>query len=403
MSTKVCNGPMCEGIARPLDEFYKIGGIRNNIRAICKKCIKEINRLNHLKNKSLRDSYKEPCIVCNEKDLRFIEFAHINREEKKVAVCKTMSRKQIEEEVKKCKSLCIWCHRLETKEENQKIKKIFKSSYSLDNEHKQDDCKRCNGPLCKGRLILKTNFYIRKDRNTLHGQCKDCMAFNTACKIEDRENFVNEIKLQVGKCKFCKVKVISETTCCFDYDHITENFEKYATISRLVQRKSSRITILQEIKKCRLLCCKCHKLRTLDQLGYNERHTEVVYYEERKQSTGKTNKYVDCDKEVVQCEERRQNARKTNKSVDCDREIIIHKEKKQKKWKTGKCIDCNSEIDRKATRCVKCYLVTRQKVPRPSLDVLLIDIANLGYCGTGRKYGVTDNSIRKWVKALSKT
>jgi len=33
---------------------------------------------------------------------------------------------------------------------------------------------------------------------------------------------------------------------------------------------------------------------------------------------------------------------------------------------------------------------------------LQTDISKLGYCGTGRKYGVTDNSIRKWIKNYEK-
>jgi hypothetical protein len=37
-------------------------------------------------------------------------------------------------------------------------------------------------------------------------------------------------------------------------------------------------------------------------------------------------------------------------------------------------------------------------VERPSQIVLLEDINILGYLGTGRKYGVSDNAIRKWVK-----
>jgi hypothetical protein len=40
---------------------------------------------------------------------------------------------------------------------------------------------------------------------------------------------------------------------------------------------------------------------------------------------------------------------------------------------------------------------------RPELPVLLQDINNLGYNGAGRKYDVTDNAIRKWVKILNKT
>jgi very-short-patch-repair endonuclease len=56
-----------------------------------------------------------------------------------------------------------------------------------------------------------------------------------------------------------------------------------------------------------------------------------------------------------------------------------------KKYKTSKsCNKCRGESDR--------------KVERPTYEDLLKDISDLGYCGTGRKYGVSDNSIRKWIK-----
>jgi len=34
----------------------------------------------------------------------------------------------------------------------------------------------------------------------------------------------------------------------------------------------------------------------------------------------------------------------------------------------------------------------------PKLDVLLNDINILGYSSTGKKYGVSDNTIRRWIK-----
>ena len=39
-----------------------------------------------------------------------------------------------------------------------------------------------------------------------------------------------------------------------------------------------------------------------------------------------------------------------------------------------------------------------RKVPRPSKDVLKIDIETLPFVQIGAKYGVSDNSIRKWAK-----
>ncbi|SHJ90168.1 Site-specific recombinase XerD [Desulfatibacillum alkenivorans DSM 16219] len=39
-----------------------------------------------------------------------------------------------------------------------------------------------------------------------------------------------------------------------------------------------------------------------------------------------------------------------------------------------------------------------RKVKRPPLKVLKRDVARMGYRGTGRKYGVSDNAVRKWIK-----
>jgi len=44
----------------------------------------------------------------------------------------------------------------------------------------------------------------------------------------------------------------------------------------------------------------------------------------------------------------------------------------------------------------------RRIVARPEYEVLLKEIDELGYSSTGRKYGVSDNSIRKWVKYYEK-
>ena len=40
----------------------------------------------------------------------------------------------------------------------------------------------------------------------------------------------------------------------------------------------------------------------------------------------------------------------------------------------------------------------KRKVIRPDYEVLCGEITKLGYVGTGRKYGVSDNAIRKWKK-----
>lgn len=63
-----------------------------------------------------------------------------------------------------------------------------------------------------------------------------------------------------------------------------------------------------------------------------------------------------------------------------------------------KC-DCGEIIYKYSTKCRSCSLYKLRKTERPSKDILESEIKEFGYCGTGRKYGVSDTSIRKWLKA----
>lgn len=65
--------------------------------------------------------------------------------------------------------------------------------------------------------------------------------------------------------------------------------------------------------------------------------------------------------------------------------------------------ECGNEMSYKSKRCIICEQKNNKKVKdRPSLVQLNIDVKELGYRGTGRKYGVSDNCIRKWIKLYSK-
>lgn len=45
--------------------------------------------------------------------------------------------------------------------------------------------------------------------------------------------------------------------------------------------------------------------------------------------------------------------------------------------------------------------ISQRKVKRPPHEQLKQEIKELGYLGTGRKYGVSDNAIRKWIKTYT--
>jgi transposase-like protein len=39
-----------------------------------------------------------------------------------------------------------------------------------------------------------------------------------------------------------------------------------------------------------------------------------------------------------------------------------------------------------------------RRVSRPPYEQLLAEIEATSYCAVGRKYGVSDNAVRKWVR-----
>jgi hypothetical protein len=71
------------------------------------------------------------------------------------------------------------------------------------------------------------------------------------------------------------------------------------------------------------------------------------------------------------------------------------------KIKLNKC-QCGEVISNSAKRCKVCDEINQRKVIRPDYDILLIEIEKIGYSGVGKKYNVSDNSVRKWKKYYEK-
>jgi len=90
------------------------------------------------------------------------------------------------------------------------------------------------------------------------------------------------------------------------------------------------------------------------------------------------------------------------------KDVLYHSRKWVKEWKELNCNDITSTM-------IEDYIIRRskvspivanmgstfynRKVDRPPFDVLKAEINKLGYSAVGRKYGVSDNAIRKWLKA----
>lgn len=73
-----------------------------------------------------------------------------------------------------------------------------------------------------------------------------------------------------------------------------------------------------------------------------------------------------------------------------------------------RCVACGEEKKKHSgIYCKKCATIIRlkkriKKSNRPSYCDLILEIKKSNYCAVGRKYGVSDNAIRKWLGVYEK-
>lgn len=112
-------------------------------------------------------------------------------------------------------------------------------------------------------------------------------------------------------------------------------------------------------------------------------------------------KYKDFDFNSIEIESVKKFRRKTKKNI-----LKITKKKERKaKQKVDKydLCSCGNKKLKKSEQCIDCSRKSQRKVKeRPSYEQLITDIEETNYLAVGRKYGVSDNSIRKWIKASEK-
>lgn len=61
------------------------------------------------------------------------------------------------------------------------------------------------------------------------------------------------------------------------------------------------------------------------------------------------------------------------------------------------CVDCGKVIGLHSNRCVFCNNKNLRKA-YPDKENLLYDVKELGFSGAGRKYGVSNTTIKRWCK-----
>jgi hypothetical protein len=159
-----------------------------------------------------------------------------------------------------------------------------------------------------------------------------------------------------GKCGICGYDNCPQA---LEFHHLNPH-EKEITLSKMTAGPKKWKTIVNELRKCVMVCSNCHREIHFSDLKipnniqrYNEEYTD---YKE-----------------------------------------------KQKEQYYDKCPICGGKKRKNNKTCsLSCAATKKGKIQYPDYSILLEMVKKNGYCGTGRILGVSDVAIRKRIKKLEK-
>ena len=189
-------------------------------------------------------------------------------------------------------------------------------------------------------------FYRRRD-GTYRNDCKKCLLSYQSERWKARK--AKAVELFGGKCAICGY---DRNLAAFEFHHVDPSNKEY--VWNQLQRRPWN-EVVEELKKCILVCRNCHA---------EIHHPNFI---------------------------------KVN--VDASRANRLLTEDRLKTFSSdGECPTCNSPTYGTKYCSIYCANLGGRKVPRPSKKELEGDIEIMSWLAIGRKYGVSDNAVRKWAK-----
>jgi len=206
-------------------------------------------------------------------------------------------------------------------------------------------------------MKICTKCHVEKDNDEFYGGvkswCKEC--FSTYCHERWKVRKLKAVELMGGKCCKCGY---NRNLSALDFHHLDPCDKEYNW--HQVCKKSWK-TILKELSKCILVCKNCH----------SELHNP-------KQSFG-------IIKEITT---------EGNSSLEGTYRTLIP---------TGICeaAGCNNDVFGTKYCSSNCSSFSQRKVCRPSKEILQQMYISNSMVSMGKKFGVSDNTIRKWMKSYN--
>jgi hypothetical protein len=197
---------------------------------------------------------------------------------------------------------------------------------------------------CHGEKELSA-FHFKKSENRYHSWCKDCVHTLQRSRWKDRKR--KAVEILGGSCSECGYHK-SLAALCF---HHTDPSKKEFTWIKM--RLLTWSKVVEELKKCVLLCSNCH--------------AELHSPDENYSFSG----------------------RGTDNSL-LNRQDMVS---------TGRCPICDVEVYGTKYCSVRCSTYSLRRVKnRPSKDEIMKKLETMTMVDISKEYGVSDAAVRKWLK-----
>lgn len=183
-----------------------------------------------------------------------------------------------------------------------------------------------------------------------------------------RQQIKHRVVLSLGgKCSICK-QIYSDTV--YDCHHLNPEQKDISISSIQTNGAKSWYKIRDELRKCCLLCANCHRL-----VHSGEAIVENISYFNEEYYNWELAEYKQISKDTML-------------PLDIDKNKFI-------------CPKCLGKKTPTAELCMSCRNKEQQEIERPTRDELKNLIRNFPFTEIGRKFLVTDNSVRKWCDKYS--
>lgn len=221
--------------------------------------------------------------------------------------------------------------------------------------------KICEWHTCQNPVVGNSRFCNHKCKNK----------FSVDQRRKDLKHLAVEYK--GGKCMVCGYdKHIS----ALDFHHLGHQDKDFGLSSKGLTR--SWESVKQEIEKCILLCCRCHRE------AHDGEHSELLNAYSKELETGiHTAEWGLAKTNRVQSRAMLRQAYRKSNCLICQQAFIPLSPAQRY---------CASECRSKAR------FMARKVKDRPSKDEIVEMRKTMSWCAIGRKYDVSDNAVKKWMK-----